>query len=91
MVGFAGTILLLGACLENVNLNPASLLVREIGFQASYGCDINDVRDCIELADSGRIDVNPVITGTVSRDELPEAFERLCGPNDEIKLVMESS
>ena len=82
-------ILLLGACLQNVNLNPASLLVREIAFQSSYGCDMKEFRQCIEMVHSGRVGVDPIITGTVSRDELPAAFERLCGPNDEVKLVME--
>lgn len=86
---FAGRILLLGACLENINLNPAMLLVREITFYSSYGCDMDELRDCIEAVASGRIDVNPIISRTVSQDELPEAFERLCGPNDEVKLVME--
>jgi len=86
---FAGRILLLGACLENINLNPAMLLVREIAFQGSYGCDMEDLRDCIEAVASGRINVNPIISRAVSQEELPDAFERLCGPNDEVKLVME--
>lgn len=88
-MGFAGRVLLLGACLESISLNPASLLVREIAFQGSYGCDMEEFRHCIELVRSGRIDVNPVISGVVSQDELPDAFERLCGPNDKVKLVME--
>ena len=86
---FAGRILLLGACLESVNLNPATLLVREIAFQSSYGCDMEEMRECIDAVGSGRIDIDPVISGVVSQDELSEAFERLCGPNDEVKLVME--
>ena len=88
-IGFAGRILLLGACLENINFNPASLLVREIAFQGSYGCDMEEFRRCIELVSGGSIDVNPVISGTVPQDELPHALERLCEPNDEVKLLME--
>ncbi len=89
MVGFAGRVLLLAACLENININPALLLVREICFETSYGCDMEEFRHCIELVSSGKVDVNPIISRTVSQTELPEAFERLCGPNDEVKLVME--
>jgi threonine dehydrogenase-like Zn-dependent dehydrogenase len=48
-----------------------------------------EMRECIDAVGGGRIDVNPIISGTVSQDELPTAFERLCGPNDEAKLVME--
>jgi threonine dehydrogenase-like Zn-dependent dehydrogenase len=86
---FAGRILLLGACLENVNFNPASMLVRETAFYGSYGCDMGELKDCIEAVASGRIDVNPIISRAVSQEELPDAFERLCGPNDDVKLVME--
>jgi 2-desacetyl-2-hydroxyethyl bacteriochlorophyllide A dehydrogenase len=89
MVGFAGRILMLGACLESINLNPASLLVKETAFQGSYGCDMEEFRHCIELVASGEIDVNPIISGAVPQDELPNAFEKLSGPNDEIKLLME--
>ena len=89
MVGFAGKILLLGACLENINLNPATLLVREVGFQASYGCDMEEFLECIELVNTGKVDVDPIISGTVSQDELPDVFERLCGQHDDVKLVME--
>ena len=80
---------MLGACLESINLNPAAMLVRETAFQGSYGCDMEEFRHCIELVASGKIDINPIISGAVSQDELPNAFERLCGPNDEIKLLME--
>ncbi len=89
MIGFAGKILMLGACLENIDLNPATLLVREVGFQGSYGCDMEEFLKCIELVNSGRIDLDPIISGTVSQDELPDAFERLCGRHDDVKLVME--
>ena len=89
MVSFAGRILLLGACRENINLNPATLLVREIAFHSSYGCDMEEMRECIEAVASGRIDVAPIISGTVAQDALPDAFERLCGPNEDVKLVME--
>jgi threonine dehydrogenase-like Zn-dependent dehydrogenase len=89
MVGFAGKILLLAACLENININPALLLVREICFESSYGCDMEEFRHCIELVSAGKVDVNPIISRSVSQAELPGAFERLCGPNDDVKVVME--
>ena len=91
MIGFAGRILLLGACLESINLNPASMLVKETAFQGSYGCDMVEFSHCIELIASGKVDVDPIISGAVSLDELPNAFEKLSGPNDEIKLLMEIS
>jgi 2-desacetyl-2-hydroxyethyl bacteriochlorophyllide A dehydrogenase len=89
LAGFAGKILLLGACLENVNLNPAMLLVREVGLQGSYGCDMDEYKRCLELVRSGRVNIDPIISGTVSQEGLADALERLCGPNEEIKLVME--
>jgi 2-desacetyl-2-hydroxyethyl bacteriochlorophyllide A dehydrogenase len=88
-INFAGKILLLGACLENVNFNPATLLVREIALQASYGCDMAELKECIKLISTGKINVDPIISGTVSQRELPLALERLCGPNDDLKLVLE--
>jgi (R,R)-butanediol dehydrogenase/meso-butanediol dehydrogenase/diacetyl reductase len=91
MVGFAGRVLLLGACLESITFNPATMLVREVSFQGSYGCDMEEFRHCIELVASGKVDISPIISGTVPQDELPGAFEKLSGPNDEIKLLMEIS
>ncbi len=89
IVGFGGRVLLLGACLENVNLNPASMLVREVAFLGSYGCDIDEFRHCIELVGGGRIDIDPVISEAVPIDDLPKAFERLCEQTDAVKLFME--
>jgi len=89
MVGFAGRILLLSACLENITINPTLLLVHEICLEASYGCDMDEFHHCIELVSSGKVDVDPIISRTVSQAELPDAFERLCGPNDDVKVVME--
>ncbi|RJP26337.1 MAG: hypothetical protein C4520_00690 [Candidatus Abyssobacteria bacterium SURF_5] len=88
LLNFAGKVLLLGTCLENVGFNPATMLVRELAFQASYGCDMQEVLDCIDLVGNGRIDIKPIISGTASIEELPDVFERLCGPNDDIKLLM---
>lgn len=89
MIGFAGRVLMLGACLENININPAILLVREVRFETSYGCDMEEFLHCMELVRSGRVDVNSIISRTVSQDELPAALERLCGPNDDVKLLVE--
>jgi 2-desacetyl-2-hydroxyethyl bacteriochlorophyllide A dehydrogenase len=89
MVSFAGRVLLLGACLENVDISPTSLLVREVAFQGSYGCDMDEFSRCIELVSSGKIDIDAMIGESVSLDELQSAFERLCEPNDEVKLLME--
>ena len=89
MVSFAGRVLLLGACLENVDISPTSLLVREVAFQGSYGCDMDEFSRCIELVSSGKIDIDPMIGEPVSLDELQSAFERLCEPNDDVKLLME--
>jgi 2-desacetyl-2-hydroxyethyl bacteriochlorophyllide A dehydrogenase len=86
---FAGRMLMLGTCLQNVSINPAMMLVREIAVHASYGCDMQEVRDCIDLVGSGRIDIKPIISGAVSLEALPDAFERLCKENNEIKLLME--
>jgi len=89
VVNFAGRVLLLGTCLQNVPINPAMLLVREIAVHSSYGCDMEEFLKCIELVASGRIDIGPIISGCVPLEGLPDAFERLCSSDTEIKVLME--
>jgi 2-desacetyl-2-hydroxyethyl bacteriochlorophyllide A dehydrogenase len=89
VVQFAGRVLILGTCLENVSINPAMMLVREISVHSSYGCDMEEVRNCIDLVGGGRIDITPIISGAVSLEALPDTFERLCKENNAIKVLME--
>jgi threonine dehydrogenase-like Zn-dependent dehydrogenase len=67
------------------------MLVREITLQGSYGCDMEEFRRCIELVGAGKVDIDSIISGAVPLEQLPEAFERLCEPTDEVKLLMEIS
>ena len=42
----------------------------------------------LEMIASGRIDPRPILSHTVTLDELPEAFEALRSPTDQCKVVV---
>ena len=81
--------------MQAVNLKNARKLVIEDAPMPQIGEDevLVKVSACgicgIDLVGDEKIDVNPVISGSVTQDELTDAFERLCAPNDEVKLVLE--
>ena len=54
---------------------------RELILAGSYGCNINDFKDAIEMLEQNLIDLSFLSPYTASLEELPECIEKIKDKN----------
>jgi len=89
LVRRAGRVVLVGVCMEPATVMPVFWLIKEISMQATMGFSNEEYKTSLDLIHKGVLKTDGLVTETVSLDQLPEAFERLLSPNDEIKVLLE--
>jgi len=70
-----GRIVVAGACVEPVRLEPIAALLKELTFRFSVCYRPSEFREVIDAFSTGAIDPAPLIGPTVGLDRLGEAFE----------------
>jgi L-iditol 2-dehydrogenase len=84
-----GTVVLLGLCLQSVELRPIGWLLKELTIRSSLGCSHEDQRRALAWLASGAVDPAPLVTRRIGLEEAPGAFAALASGADEIKVVVE--
>ena len=84
-----GRVTIVGVCLTNDQVTPFTALQKELTTQYVLYYRKADFRRTIETLHAGRIDPRPLITDSISLDDLPERFEALKHPTDDAKLIVE--
>jgi len=62
---------------------------KELDVHFSLGLEPGEVETAIAVLASGRISTAPMITQTVSLDDLPRAFHALRQPTNQTKVMLE--
>jgi L-iditol 2-dehydrogenase len=84
-----GHVTLVGNVSPQVEIPLQSIVTREISLQGTCGCN-GEYPQCIELMESGAIDVAPLITAKIALDEGPAWFDRLhAGDPEQMKVVVQ--
>ncbi|MCC6222508.1 MAG: alcohol dehydrogenase catalytic domain-containing protein [Thermoleophilia bacterium] len=83
-----GTVVAAGVCMEPDTFDHLAACVKEPTVVMPSTTTVEDARYLAELLEQGRIDPSPLLTHTVSLDELPAAFEALRRPADQIKVIV---
>lgn len=83
-----GRVVVVGVCPTEDRVLPQRAMAKEINLQFVMGYGKPDWRRVLDLLDAGRVDPAPMVTDTVSLDELPAAFEALRRPTTQIKLLV---
>jgi len=89
LVRRAGKVVLVGVCMEPATVMPVFWMLQEISMQTSMGFVRSEFETSLDLIHKGKLKTDGLVTETVSLDGLPDAFERLLTPNDEIKVLVE--
>jgi len=84
-----GTVLLMGLCLEDVEMRPLGWLLKELVIRSSLGCDRDDLRGALDWIDSGAVDPRPLVTRRIPLEDAVDALPDLAAGADEIKVVVE--
>jgi len=89
LVRRAGKVVLVGVCMEPATVMPVFWMLQEISMQTSMGFVRSEFETSLDLIHKGKLKTDGLVTETVSLDQVPDAFERLLTPNDEIKVLIE--
>jgi 2-desacetyl-2-hydroxyethyl bacteriochlorophyllide A dehydrogenase len=83
-----GKLVVVGVCMVEDKLVPISGIFKEVNIQFVLGYDRGDWRLVLHLLDTGRLDPEPMITDIIGLDQLPQAFEALRKPRQQIKVMV---
>ena len=88
LVRHGGTVIAGGVCMAPDPIDHLLAYAKEptVRFPATYTRAENEF--VMEMIEQGRVDPTPLISHTISLDELPEAFEALRRPTDQCKVVV---
>ncbi len=83
------TIVVVGVCRGEDTIFPRVAIRKELSLRFVLGYERAEFADVLDLLAAERIDPNPLITGTIGLDDVPEMFERLRKPSDHAKVLID--
>ena len=78
-----------GVCMETDQFRPAMAVNKEIDLRFVVGYGPLEFRDTLHLLADGKVDVSPLVTGTVGLDGVEAAFAALATPDTHAKIVID--
>jgi threonine dehydrogenase-like Zn-dependent dehydrogenase len=82
-------ILVVGVCMQPDTIRPMRAVTKELNLQFVFGYDPVEFKETLDRIADGRIDVRPLITGSVPIAEVPTAFVDLADPERHAKILVE--
>ena len=84
-----GTMVLVGVCMEPEQITNVFWQLREVRIITTMGYTQAEAEMNRDLIAAGKLDPTPMITEHIDLAQVPDAFERLCAPNTESKILIE--
>lgn len=81
------TLVPVGVCEQPDTILPFPALIKELSIRFAIAYTREDYETVITMMAQGRIDATPMVTGVVSLDEMPKAFEALRSPSSQCKVL----
>ncbi|MFL6089631.1 MAG: zinc-binding dehydrogenase [Aeromicrobium sp.] len=82
-------VVVVGVCMEPDTIRPAIAINKEIDLRFVIGYDPAEFVQTLQLIASGKVDPNPLHTGTVGLDGVAGAFEALGNPERHAKILVD--
>lgn len=83
-----GTIVVVGVCMKEDKVIPISAILKELRVQFVLGYVDEDFAKVLDFLQAGKIKAAAMVTDRVSLAELPNAFEGLRQPGNQIKMMI---
>jgi threonine dehydrogenase-like Zn-dependent dehydrogenase len=84
-----GRVVVIGVCMEEDSWGPIAAMNKELDLRFSLGLEPGEIETAIAMLAAGRVNTAPMITHTVSLNELPAAFAALSRPTLQTKVMLE--
>lgn len=82
-------ILIVGACMQEDRIHPMLGIGKELSLQFVLGYAPEEFAASLEAIATERVDLSPLLTGTVTIDEIPRAFTDLGNPEAHAKILVQ--
>jgi threonine dehydrogenase-like Zn-dependent dehydrogenase len=82
-------ILVVGACMQEDHFHPMLGINKELSLQFALGYTPEQFADSLAAIAEERVDLSPLLTGTVGIDGIPQAFEDLGNPEAHAKILVQ--
>jgi len=81
-------VVVVGVCMGADNLRPSMAINKEIDLRFVLGYTPMEFRDTLHMLADGKVDVTPLITGTVGLNGVENAFDALGDPEAHAKILI---
>ena len=81
-------IVVVGVCMEQDQIKPLTAINKELNIQFVLAYTPEEFAATLHNIAEGKVNVEPMITGTVTIDDVPEAFEQLGDPELHAKILV---
>jgi threonine dehydrogenase-like Zn-dependent dehydrogenase len=81
-------IVIVGVCMERDAITPFFAIGKELNLQFVLGYDPMEFEASLRSIAEGETDVDPMITGRVGLDGVPDAFRALANPDEHCKILV---
>jgi threonine dehydrogenase-like Zn-dependent dehydrogenase len=85
----AARVVVVGVCMETDRIEPFFGIVKQLNLQFVLGYTAEEFAASLRHIAEGRVDVAPLITGTVGLDGVKEAFADLAHPERHAKILVD--
>lgn len=82
-------ILIVGACMQEDRFHPMLGVGKELSLQFVLGYEPLEFAAALDAIATERVDLAPLLTGTIGIDGVPEAFNELGNPEAHAKILVE--
>lgn len=84
-------VIVVGVCMEPDTFMPALAGNKEIDLRFVFGYDPGEFHDTLHMMADGKVDVRPLVTGTVGLGGVSAAFDALGDPEVHAKILIDPS
>ena len=82
-------VVVVGVCMSTDQFRPAMAVMKEIDFRFVIGYTPTEFRDALHMLADGKVDVTPLVTGTVGLPGVAAAFDALGDPEAHAKILID--
>jgi threonine dehydrogenase-like Zn-dependent dehydrogenase len=85
----AARVVVVGVCMETDRTEPFFGIVKQLNLQFVLGYTVEEFADSLHHIAEGKVNVSPLITGTVGLDGVSDAFAELANPERHAKVLVD--
>jgi (R,R)-butanediol dehydrogenase/meso-butanediol dehydrogenase/diacetyl reductase len=84
-----GSVMMVGVSFDAAAIRPSAWVTKRVTVRAAFAYSRGDYETTIAMLERGTLRAGEVVTSVVAGSQTPAAFERLLGPNSDVKVLVD--